>query len=158
MRVVFLLLLVLTGTVACQNTGTDNSILVQSEARVINPEIVRRIEAKREAADDVSFPKLSQIPTELPDKYEQSTVHAYQDQMLANGGVLSAGIAVDTANAAQDKLGRTALWQDGIRQEMSLEEAATQLVRRLEADKAKAKALRATAPAQLGGLPPKKDR
>ncbi|MCI5045727.1 MAG: hypothetical protein MRY72_13610 [Aquisalinus sp.] len=158
MRILCVLLLVLTGTVACQNGSSGSATVVQSEARVINPEITRRIDEKREEASDQSFPRLSEIPTELPDKYEQTVINKYQNQLLREGQSLSEMISSAQSEADIIRTESIALWIDGRRQEMTLEEAANRLVQQLENDKAKAKALRAGGIPRLGGLPPKDQR
>ncbi|MCI5048640.1 MAG: hypothetical protein MRY59_14165 [Aquisalinus sp.] len=158
MRAFCILLLVLTGTVACQSGSSDGTSLVQSEARVINPEIARRIEAKRGEASDMNFPRLSEIPTDLPDKYEQTVINNFQDELLEQGLLLSRSVSTDQTKAGRIRGERVALWVDGRRQEMTVEQAALQLVQQLENDKAKAKALRARGIPRLGGLPPKDQR
>ena len=144
---------------ACQNNGraTDDAD-VSAEPRIVNPEIVKRINAQRENNERSGFPSLYDIPTELPEKYNKRQISAFQNKLLSYQTTLTAGVASDLQQAGENSKILARLFENGQTSSFSFEDIAKRLQQRMLEDQKRVQALRTQPMPKLGGQPPKDSR
>ena len=152
------LTLILAMTGGCESNPLSPSGVVQSEPRVINPEIQKRIAERRTQQFGAEYPDLSEISTELPEQYEAQTIAQFETELMGMRENLLAGISTDRVQAREDETITALVRANGRLVQLSLEEAATVLKQALQMDWNNAQSTRRGGVPTLGGSPPKAQR
>ncbi len=151
----YLILSVLFFVCACQNGGTVGTPGAETEPRIVNPEIAKRIEVKRTSSPAAGFPRFSDMPKEIPEMQNRKETKRYENDLLALRATMNAGLAIDLRQTALDRKISANIVEDGRIISLSLEEAAKTLQRRMASDQVRVRALMKKPMPLLGGRPPK---
>ena len=141
---------------ACVTPAVDEA---PAEApRVPNPVMVQKIEEKKVQPVATDFPVLSEMPSEIPERYPSREVESMKDGLVETRDGLYASTRDDTARAQNERSQDVVIRDRGRNFRGQLEGASDVLGERIRDDQQSARRLKASKVPELGGLPPKSER